>query len=316
MVSDRTQHYSAYGLRIDSQIELPGLNKHPSDADSKPDVTIRIQTIHAGEVDRLLGGSPVYHAIGCDVRVSEQAMLFDYTAGPSILVSAGNEVILDFGADVPETDVAPYLTGYVLAVLLLQRGYLVLHASVVTVGGKALAFLGAKGDGKSTLAAGLNVRGHSLISDDHLPVVFRDGEVLTLPGYPQIRLFADSVEAVGATTASLSPVNRLTEKYMFPSESGFSVDEVPLAAVYVLAVDDELAIERLAPSKGFIEAVRHTHVNYYLKDANVREEHFARCNQLVRSVPFFVLRRPHDFRKMTSVTEMVEKHFLGLDEHL
>lgn len=311
MQNNRKNFYSAYGLTIESQIGLPGLKTHVKTEGLEPDVIFKIEKIRPADLKRLLGEAKTYEAPGCDVRASENAMFFDYHSGPSILVTAGNEVIFDLRGT-HESDVTPYLTGYVLAVLLLQRGLLVLHASVVTASGRALAFLGAKGDGKSTIAAGLNARGYSLVSDDHLPIVFRDRSVLTLPGYPQIRLFADSVEAVGATTASLVPVHPLTDKFMLPSANGFSMDEVPLSAVYLLDVDEDVSIERLHPSKAFIEAVRHTHVNYYLKDANVQEQHFADCDRLVTSVPFFVLRRPRDFGKMSLVAEMIEEHFKGL----
>jgi hypothetical protein len=43
---------------------------------------------------------------------------------------------------------------------------LALHASVVDVDGRAVAFLGASRQGKSTLAAALARRGHTLLSDD------------------------------------------------------------------------------------------------------------------------------------------------------
>jgi hypothetical protein len=71
----------------------------------------------------------------------------------------------------PHVDVDPdllpiYLTGTVLAVVLMLRGHPVLHASAVEVDGKAVAFVGASGMGKSTLATAFCGQGAALITDD------------------------------------------------------------------------------------------------------------------------------------------------------
>ncbi len=309
-MADCNYHYSAFGLNIGSEIELAGFTERATEA--KDNVTIRFRTILSSDVDRLLGNARTYKTPGCDVRVSERAMFFDYPKSASILVSDGTDVVLDLKPGSHANDLTPYLTGYILAVLLLQRGYLVLHASVVLLNGRAVGFLGSKGFGKSTLAADLTVRGYSLVSDDHLPIIFRENMVVTLPGSSQMKLFADSLAGVGVNSAGLAPVHPLAAKYMLPANSTLTDEAIPLSAVYLLSNDEDLGIESLQPSLAFIEAVRHTHVNFYLEDANVRERHFADCNQLIQKVPFFLLKRPHDFAKMSLVTEMVEEHFAGL----
>src|SRR5579862_2093768 len=59
----------------------------------------------------------------------------------------------------PETltlaDAAVYLLGPVLGLLLRLRGVVCLHASAVSLGGRAVAFAGPAGAGKSTTAAAL-----------------------------------------------------------------------------------------------------------------------------------------------------------------
>ncbi len=61
-------------------------------------------------------------------------------------------------------------SGAVLAAHLTLRGHLVLHASAVRTGSGALAFVGASGMGKSTMATLLCADGHELVSDDVLRV--------------------------------------------------------------------------------------------------------------------------------------------------
>ena len=61
-----------------------------------------------------------------------------------------------------------YLLGWVLSFALVKQGYEPLHATAVVVDGKAVAFLGTSGDGKSTLAAAFLHAGHTLLTDDLL----------------------------------------------------------------------------------------------------------------------------------------------------
>src|SRR6185369_1913510 len=116
----------------------------------------------------------------------------------------------------------------VLSILFHQRGHLVLHASAVVIDNAAVVFLGAKGYGKSTLAAHLQVRGHQLISDDIVPVNFIEDRALTTPGYPRIKLFEDSIMAVGENPANLPLIHRFVEKRSFQCAENFSTKPILL----------------------------------------------------------------------------------------
>jgi hypothetical protein len=308
MLNDNFYLYSTYGLNFRSSIKLPGLVERTCREGIRIDVEIFFQKITASVLNKYFGDTPVYKTPGCDVRASEQAMCFAYAKTGTILVAGGNKVMLDLRFDAQEEDIVPYLTGYVLSILLHQRNYLVLHASVVMVESKGVAFLGAKGCGKSTLAASLQVKGHRLISDDHLPIVFKGDEIVALPGYPQIKLYADSVEAVGGDPSQLSPVHRRVSKYSFSDAKKFSNEMIRLSGIYVLNIDDNISLKRLGQREAFIEATKHTHLSHYLKESNSRERHFEHCCKLVQAIPFFQLSRPHDFEKMDQVTELVESH--------
>ena len=81
-------------------------------------------------------------------------------------------------------DAATYLLGPVLGLLLRLRGVTCLHASAVTFDDSAVAFAGCEGAGKSTTAAALARRGHSVISDDIVAITERDGAFFVFPAYP------------------------------------------------------------------------------------------------------------------------------------
>ena len=312
MVGSNTYSYSAYGLRIKSAVRLPGFVEIEIGDDSEADVEIFHKKITDRDLHRYFAAADTFKAAECDVRVSQNAMCFIYPKTGTILVSGGNSVAVDVRAGEPVEDLVPYLTGYVLAVLLHQRNFLVLHASVVLLNGAGVGFLGAKGQGKSTLAASLEVSGNRLVSDDLLPIVFRNDGVFALPGYPQIKLFEDSVTAVGETPSRLPAVHRNNTKYSF-SCTQFSNESIPLTALYVLNIADDISIDEISLTQAFIEATKHTIVSYYLRESASFEWHFEKCQNLVHSVPFFALNRPHDFGRINEVSEALKQH---VDEFL
>ncbi|MGH3520978.1 MAG: hypothetical protein ACRDQ7_27105 [Haloechinothrix sp.] len=110
--------------------------------------------------------------------------------------------VCDFAGDPDLTDVTVHLHpgadrelipvlagGALIAVHLKLRHELVLHASAVQLDGGALAFVGASGMGKSTLAALLATGGRALVTDDVMRVDMTDGMVVRVhPGGTETRL--------------------------------------------------------------------------------------------------------------------------------
>jgi hypothetical protein len=298
------KNYQAFGLNVSSAIPLPDLPECGGPADA----SIRYGKITDAVADEKVGGRRVFENPGVKVRASQKAMYFDWARLGKVIIEGGEKVIVDPEPDTLVEDFHPFLTGPVLAVLLHQRGLFVLHASAVEIDGSVVAFLGSKGDGKSTLAACLKSRGHRLVSDDIVPVKFAADEVLTLPGAPRIKLFNDSIEAIGANPAQFPKIHRFVEKRSFRFFQPVSPAPVRLDAVYILTADDSINISRLNPVESFIEVIRNTHLNRYLEALNCQTEYFEFCRKFVASVPVFRLARPHDFEKIGRIGELLEKH--------
>src|SRR5207245_2121597 len=104
-------------------------------------------------------------------------------------ITAGREIIVEPASGVEARVLRLFLLGPALALLLVQRGLLVLHASAVEVAGRAIAFLGESGQGKSTTAAAFHACGHPVVADDVVAVQIEDGGPLIYPGLPQLNLW-------------------------------------------------------------------------------------------------------------------------------
>jgi len=77
-----------------------------------------------------------------------------------------------------------FLIGQVLPLTAAVRGYEMLNASAVSLGGRAVAFLGDSAAGKTSLATNMLLQGAEFMADDAIALEARDGHVLAHPGPP------------------------------------------------------------------------------------------------------------------------------------
>jgi hypothetical protein len=168
--------YAVYGLHIHSDLPLRGLMV--SEGRTGVDACIRL-----GRVNNL--PSKAKPREGCCDATAEEAYFFWEGEG-RFLVRGGREIIVEPAPGVDERVLRSVLLGVALGVLLHQRGLLTLHASAVVINGGAVAFIGRKGEGKSTMAAAFYARDSGVLADDIVACLRHDaGRPMVLPGtYP------------------------------------------------------------------------------------------------------------------------------------
>jgi len=114
------------------------------------------------------------------------------------------------------------------------RGMEVLHASAVCLDGRAVAFLGRSGAGKTTLATRLLARGARLLTDDVLALTTDGASVWGHRGGAVARIDADTVRGMtAAERAALGPVEARGAKWHVRPPTGPA--RVRLGALYVLS---------------------------------------------------------------------------------
>jgi hypothetical protein len=290
--------YSAYGLNIQSELPLPEL----AASEGEPRVTVAHASVdrRPTEVDETGHG---FWAEG-----DEACHFFDRVG--AFLVRGGREIIVDPVEGADASLVRLSIMGPALGLVLHQRGYLVLHASAIAIDGKAVAFVGWRGWGKSTLAAVLHGRGHAVISDDVTAVDFRGPAPSVLPGIPQIKLWPDAVTAMGDVPEDLPRLHPDFEKRALEVSRGFPREPIPLERVYVLATGPRPAIDSLPPVEAILELVRHWYGgrfgNRLLAIGNTAAEHLRQCGSLASSVVVRRLSRPRGAWSAESLADLVE----------
>ncbi len=291
--------YTAYGLRIHAALPLPEL---PDMADSAaPDVSILFSKLPPPPHELPDEGGGVLH--------TPEGVYFYWRQFGAFLVREGREILIDLLPGVDMQTVRLPLLGCVLGVLLHQRGLFTLHASAVSIDGAAVAFIGAKHAGKSTMAAALHARGHAMLTDDVLALDLTEGESDTaraLPGFPQFKLWPESASALGEDLEKLSPLHPQLEKRALRPGKGFQKTPLPLKRIYVLSESPMISSERLSARDAFMQLISHSYAARFLGEAGAGPKHFRRCHRLVQQVPVYRLQRPCHLSQLPSVTCFVE----------
>jgi len=185
----------------------------------------------------------------------------DFADAARFEVSAeGDRVCCRPAAGISDAALRHLLLDHVLPRVLCLRGLLVFHASALRApDGRAVAFLGASGTGKSTLAASLVAAGWRLVGDDALVIEGGQDGPTAVPTYPGVRLWPDTAAwlAAGSEPADPTAPKRRVDAASLGSHHGFSTTPASLARVYVVA-DEIIAgsptVDRVAASEALRRA--------------------------------------------------------------
>jgi hypothetical protein len=220
-------------------------------------------------------------------------------------VRSGREILIDPVRDADERAVRLAIVGPLLGVILAQRGHLVLHASTVAVGGRAVSFFGHSGQGKSTLAAALTRAGHRLVADDMTVIDAQHMPPRIRPGFPRIKLWPDSALALAHDVAALPLIHPERSKRSLQLQV-FDPAPVPMVRCYQLEEGREISIEPLAGSVGVLALVKSTYQCAWMADAGMTATNLIQCGALARSGVLRVLVRPKHFEELPPLIEAIE----------
>ena len=285
--------YVAYGLGIHSVLELPELAPGPAPAD----VVVRL-----GPLPEIPSNPPTSGNL-LSVSAGEARLYWPDAGG--ILLRHGREITLDPRPESALDLLRLYLMGPGLALLLHQRGLLVLHASAVSLDGGVVAFLGHSGHGKSTTAATLHARGRAVVADDVVAVdLDAVGGPTALPGISRLKLWPDAVTALGESPEDLPRIHASEQKRARGADS-VATSPRPLRRVYVLTDAESLALEPLRGHAAVFELLQHAYAAPALEQL-ASPGFLAQCARLAAAVPVRRLRRPRRLAGLGDLAALIE----------
>ena len=226
-------------------------------------------------------------------------------------VSASGETVVAHPATGTDGATVEHLYLNQLVPLALSRqGKPAFHASVVTVPGGAVAFLGKTGMGKSTLAASFALEDAAFLTDDALLIDESDG-IRAVPSHASVRLWEDSVEAVIPDGVAKADAISISTKARLLAGTALSHSEepVPLIAAYVLGpkAPEVVTIEPLAGSERHMAWIENSFL-LDIKDSDLLARHFDWTHRIADRVPTFSLDYPRDYGMLSKVRDAVRQH--------
>lgn len=307
------QWYRAYGLSLLSDRTLPGLVALNSAPREPQDILIEfdpregagcLEHLPNREREELWYTTDITDAQGNPAlkiwkRKDTGDFLIRYTNGLTFQVNRAVSSISVQGLEaMVEGQAAPYLLGPVLGIVLRLRGVTCLHASAVDIDGKAVAFVGAMGAGKSTTAAIFAQNGHSVLTDDIVALKKCGGCFTVDSGYPFLNLLPDAVTLLCGSPEAvpfLDPAFEKRQLILDGDKLRFQKEALPLGAVYLLAGRAEelsaAAVRPMTAQEALIELTSNTYANKML-DTEMRAREFRLLGELVGSVPVRRLAAP------------------------
>ncbi len=209
-------------------------------------------------------------------------------------------------------DIQTWLFGLVWAFLLQGRGLFSLHGAAIAFHGRAIAFLGPNGYGKSTLALFFLQQGHSLVTDDVLPIVQKEDVPFAVPACPSMNLWPEAVSHFNKPNANGTSVAMSRRKHRYSLETlklQFCKSDIPLGAIYFLngprkEENGKVHIKPIPQGRALVELLAYTRANSMISLPEQKELLRAYAN-LVRQVPVRHLDYPRSFECLPTIYEML-----------
>ena len=305
--------YKICGCTFRSNIPLPELT--PGD-ERQPEFTFELCT-ERKDFSESCHWLNHWYALDGSIWLSfaklDAAYLLHFPTLVDFVVSSDARTVSCFPqADCPPETMRHLLLNQVIPIVLSHLGKLVLHASACATPQGVMAFMGTTGMGKSTLAAGFGLQGLAVLSDDCTLVEEQNGEAMTVPSYPGLRLWPETVTALFEQEPMLQPLAHYTDKKRLIFEQDHFDGPLSLQVVYVLTPENmqditDVTITPLGNREALLEIAKHT----FQLDVTHRQklgQAFRQYEWLAKTIPFFRLAFPRDYASLSVVNTAILNH--------
>ncbi len=288
--------YQAFGLNIHSEIELPSLQVS-EDANSDIEI-IR------GEVNKSGLSSP--DVVKPFSQLAKNELWLHIPDIAWFYVTNGNHIVVEPEKESDPQSVRLFLMGTCMGAIMHQRNRLVMHANAIRVKDSCIIFMGASGNGKSTLAAAFQQRGYEILADD-LAVI--DDDLNVYPSYPQIKLWHDTTKKLDIDHSKLKRIRLQVEKYAYPVTEGFCTQSLPIKAGYILNNhnQNEFLFEPLQGVEKFNPLRFNTYRIQHLEGLGLKNSHLKHTAKLANTISLTRITRPNHTFELDKLVELIEE---------
>jgi hypothetical protein len=309
MTLKKSNYYRAFGYTIHSEIALPELitiNFNESLADIEIKVT-----------DLTKVGKELFKNV-TEFVFNNKQVLFHIPNIATFSIEDGKKIHVSPIETGREEFIRLLLLGTCMGIVLMQRGRIPLHGSVVAIENKAYAIIGESGAGKSTLAAAFLNQGYKLLTDDVISITFIDDQPYVIPSYPQQKLWKTILTKFGMSHNQYNPIYERETKYAVPVHSDFLDEPLPLASVFEMEKDEGNEI-KCYPIEGLDQLkmlYNHTYRNFLISKLGLLSWHFHESVKIINAVNTYKVIRPKHRFTAYELTELILKRIEGGKENV
>ncbi len=171
---------------------------------------------------------------------------------------------------------------------MIENCYNFLHAGAIEVEEKPILFIAKSNGGKSTMTDFFIKKGHTMISDDKVPLVARDGQIIATSSHPHHR-----------------PYRKIEDLGFFVEN--FANDPKPVQAIYELKKSDqdaEIMITELTGMKKF----QKLHLSNPLELFFLKKNNFKFTTEVAKRIPVYSVTVPWDKKRLQEVYDKIKEH--------
>lgn len=205
------------------------------------------------------------------------------------------------------------LFDHVIPRVLAAEAPLVLHGSLVAIGGRLAVFVGQTGAGKSTLGASLHARGHRLLGDDAVIVTEQAGGILGEAVYPSLRLFPDSILRLLGENVATAPMTSYSDKRHVTGFRAAAADAPPLPIACIFSLSGGADAPGIRPLSAREACMAMLEQSFALDPEDVRAAsgRLAAAARLASTSVCFELAVPHDYARLPEAHCLIEAAMAG-----
>ena len=293
--------YEYSGLQVTANFALPEWAGFEAEEDwTEPQVRIVLEDVElpSSEFERY------------QVKVEPQEVFLCAPEIAHYYVRHGEAIRIRRAPDAKMREVRLFLLGFAWATLCYQRGLLPIHASVVEVNGGVVAFCGASGAGKSTIAAWLNKQGYPLVSDDLCCCdLSREDSAHVWPSAGRLKLWRDALHVQGWSDDGLERDHFRTDKFHLTRPLRAGRASSALRAIYLLDWG-ECSITRVTGMEALSRFVAASvYRGRLLEEMGRVAGYWEQCAGLLRRTSVWEFRRPRNWESMDDVMTLLVDHW-------
>jgi hypothetical protein len=291
------KYYTAYGLKIKSEIDLPELKQ--------VDSTEFDTSVVYGDVPKEIK-NPTKKGVAFQAKENE--FLLNVKDVADFYVINGKEIVVSKNENASDSEVNLFLLGSAFGAVIFQKRKIPFHGSSVIINDQAVIVSGVSGVGKSTIVANLVRMSYPLLSDDVTVLESENNNIIASFGFPQVKLWLDSLEQMKIESTNLKKIRPQLEKYKYPIFN-FIEDKKVVSSVFIIKRKNTegVEIEEIKGSEKFKILSANTYRKQFVEALNVKNEHFKIIAGMASKVNLYVIQRPNIHNTIDEISNLIIK---------